>query len=141
IDILTELDRARPGNGFTAEALVMSEKSHARALVDLIRESGVDLRHDASKDDIDRETELSGMIQRQAQYQMQLKLKDKDSPEIAELEDQIVQFRSEYQQIQARIREKNPRALSFSRFEPLDLQTIQRELRSEDLLLEFSLGD
>jgi CHAT domain-containing protein/tetratricopeptide (TPR) repeat protein len=141
IDILADLDRAQPGNGFAAEALVMSEKSRARGLVDLIRESGANLRYGASKELIDRETELNGLMQRQAQYQMQLKLKDKDSSEIAELENQIVQFRSEYQRIQAQIREKNPRALSFSRFEPLDLQTIQRELRSDDLLLEFSLGD
>ena len=141
IDVLAELDRAQPGNGFGAEAFVMSEKSRARALVDLIRESGANLRYGASKQLIDRETELNGLMQRQAQYQRQLKLTDKDSPEIAELENQIVQFRSEYQLIQAQIRERNPRALSFSRFEPLDLQTIQRELSSDDLLLEFSLGD
>jgi CHAT domain-containing protein/tetratricopeptide (TPR) repeat protein len=141
IDVLTDLDRARPGKGFAAEALLMSEKSRARALVDLIRESGANLRHDAPKDLIDREVELGGLIQRQAQYKMQLELKGKDSPEIAELEKQIVQFRSEYQWIQAQIREKDPRALSLARFEPLSLQDIQKELRHDDVLLEFALGD
>src|SRR6185369_6046491 len=72
---------------------------------------------------------------------MLLKLNGKDSSEIAELEDQIVQFRSEYQQIQAKIREQNPRALSLSRFEPLSLRDIQKELRNDDVLLEISLGD
>ena len=139
IQILMDLDHARPNNGFAVEALLMSEKSRARLLVDLIRESGADLRHDAPKELISRERELSGLIQRQAQYQMQLN--GKDSSEIAELEDQIVKLRSEYQQIQAQIRDQNPRALSLSRFEPLSLRDIQNELRHDDILLEFSLGD
>jgi CHAT domain-containing protein/tetratricopeptide (TPR) repeat protein len=141
IDILTDLERARSGNGFAAEALLMSEKSRARALLDLIRESGADFRRDAPKELVDREAELSGLIQHQAQYQMLLKLNGKDSSEIAELEDQIVQFRSEYQQIQAKIREQNPRALSLSQFEPLSLHDIQKELGEDDVLLEISLGD
>src|SRR5678815_5638827 len=116
IDILTELDRARPGNGFAAEALLMSEKSRSRSLLDLIRESGADLRRDAPKELIDREVELEGLMRSQAQYQMQLK--GKDPAEIEELEKQIVQFRSEYQQIEAQIREQHPRALSLARFEP-----------------------
>ena len=139
IDILAELDRARPGNRFAAEALLMSEKSRARALVDLIRESGADLRRDAPKELVDREVELEGLIRSQAQYQMQLK--GKDPSEIKELEKQIVQFRSDYQQIQAQIREQEPRALALSRFEPLSLQDIQKELRADDALLEFALGD
>lgn len=139
IDILTELDRERPGNGFAAEALLMSEKSRSRSLLDLIRESGADLRHDAPKELIDREVELEGLMRSQAQYQMQLK--GKDPTEIAALEKQIVQFRSDYQQIQAQIREQHPRALSLAQFEPLSLDEIQKELRQEDVLLEFSLGD
>jgi len=139
IEILAELDRVRPGNGFAAEALLMSEKSRARALVDLIRESGADLRRDAPKELIDREVELEGLMRSQAQYQMQLK--GKDPTEIRELEKQIVQFKSEYQQIQAQIREQDPRALSLSLFQPLSLQDIQKELRADDVLLEFSLGD
>ena len=140
IDILMDLDHARPGNGFAADALVMSEKSRARALVDLIRESGADLRYGVSKELISREAELKGLIQRQAQYQMQLKLSGQDPSEVAELENQIVQFRSEYQRIQAEIREQNPRALSLAQFQPLSLQDIQKELRPDDVLLEFSLG-
>lgn len=139
IDILAELDRARPGNGYAAEALLMSEKSRARALVDLIRESGADLRRDAPKELIDREIELEGLIRSQAQYQMQLK--GKDPAEIAELEKQIVEFKSQYQQIQAQIREQDPRALSLPRFQPLSLHDIQKELHADDVLLEFSLGD
>jgi len=141
IDILAELDRARPGNGSAVEALLLSEKSRARALVDLIRESGADLRHDAPKDLIDREAELGGLLRVQSQYQMRLKPGDKDAAEIAEVEKQIGQLKSDYQDIQARIREQAPRALSLARFEPLSLQDIQKELSQDDVLLEIALGD
>ena len=141
IDILAELDRARPGNGYAAEALLLSEKSRARSLVDLIRESGADLRHGVPKELIDREIELSGLIQKQGQYQRQLKASGKETSEIAELEEQIGQFKAEYQQLQAQIREQDPRALSLSRFQPLSLKEIQGELRQDDVLLEISLGD
>lgn len=141
IDILTDLDRARPGKGFAAEALLMSEKSRARALVDLIRESGAELRRDAPKELIDREVELSGLILKQRQYQKRLKLSGKETSEIAELEEQIAQFTSDYQRIQAQIREQNPRALALSQFQPLSLADIQNELRPDDVLLEISLGD
>jgi CHAT domain-containing protein/Tfp pilus assembly protein PilF len=141
IEILMDLDHARPGKGYAAEALVMSEKSRARALLDLIRESGADLRRGVSKDVIDRETELSGLIYKQGQYQTQLKQTGGDPAEIAELENQIRQFKSDYQQLEAQIREQDPRALSLSRFQPLSLKDIQGELRQDDVLLEISLGD
>ncbi|HEU4834923.1 MAG TPA: CHAT domain-containing tetratricopeptide repeat protein [Pyrinomonadaceae bacterium] len=140
IDILSDLERVRSGNRFAAEALVMAEQSRARALLDLIRESGADLRQDVSKELINRELELEGMLQRQAQYQMQLKLSGKDS-EVVEIENQIVELKSAYQQIKARIRDQNPRALSLSQFQPLSLADIQKELRQDDVLLEISLGD
>ena len=141
IDVLPELDRLRPGNGFAVQALLLSEKSRARALVDLIRESGADLRHDAPKDLIDREAELGGLISAQAQYRMKLKPDGKNSSEIAELDDQLVKLRSDYQEIKAQIREQDPRALSLARFEPLSLQDIQKELSHDDVLLEIALGD
>jgi CHAT domain-containing protein len=142
IDILIDLDRARPGNGFAEQALVLSEQSRARLLVDLIREAGADLRKDAPAELVSRDRELRGLIQRQAQYQLDLKLNGKDASEIAAVEKQIAQLRFEYQQLQAQIREQDPRALSLARFEPLSLRQIQNELRDNDtMLLEFSLGD
>jgi CHAT domain-containing protein/tetratricopeptide (TPR) repeat protein len=141
IDVLMDLDHARPGNGFAAEALLLSEKSRARGLVDLIRESGADLRRDAPKHLISRESELSGLMQRQAEYELRLKLSGEDPSEVAELENQLARFKTEYQEIQAKIRDENPRVLSLTQFQPPGLHDIQKELRHDDVLLEISLGD
>ncbi|HSE18088.1 MAG TPA: CHAT domain-containing tetratricopeptide repeat protein [Pyrinomonadaceae bacterium] len=139
-EILIDLEHAQPGKGFAEQALLLSEQSRARLLVDLIRESGADLRRGALPELVSRERELSGLIQRQAQYKVDLKLSGKDESEIAEVENQLSPLRLEYQRIQAEIREQNPRALSLAQFEPLSLQDIQKELRADDVLLEFSLG-
>jgi tetratricopeptide (TPR) repeat protein len=44
IDILMRLDAAHPGKGYDRAALEASERARARALLDLLRESGVDMR-------------------------------------------------------------------------------------------------
>jgi len=141
INILMDLHRARPADGFGEQAFLLGEQSRARLLVDLIRESGAGLRQDAPQELVIRERELSGLMEKQAQYQRSLKLNGKNLSEVAEVENQIGQFRSEYQGIQARIREQNPRALSLAQFEPLTLAQAQSELRDEDMLLEVSLGE
>lgn len=141
INVLMDLHRMRPGEGFDDQAFVRSEQSRARLLVDLVREAGADLRQDAPKELVIRERELKGLIQKHAQYQMVVKLNRKNPSEIAEVEDQIVKLNSEYQQIQAKLRVQNPRALSLAQLEPLTLKQVQDELRGDDLLLEFSFGE
>lgn len=142
IDILSDLDFARPGAGYAAEAFLVSEKSRARTLVDVIMESEADFRSSASKELISRERELRALLRVQAQYQLGLKLNDQSAGEISEGENQIVQLTSEYQRVQAKLREQNPRAaISLTQFEPLSLQQVQDELGANDLLLEFSLGE
>ncbi|HEX6719228.1 MAG TPA: CHAT domain-containing tetratricopeptide repeat protein [Pyrinomonadaceae bacterium] len=141
IQILSDLEREQPGNGFAAEALFVSEKSRARSLVDLIRESGAGLRKGAPKELLSRERELRGFIQAQAQYKLEVRKNDRSPSTIAEVNSKIDELTSEYQHVQAELREQNPRALSLSQFEPLTLEQIQNELGKDDLLLEISLAD
>ena len=138
IEILMQLERLRPGQGFAAEAFFISEKSRARLLIDLLSESRANIREGAAKELVDRERKLRGLLQLQAQYQMDLSLSGKESTEVADQ----VELRSEYQTVQAQLREQNPRLFAFEHFAPVDLQRIQKELRDSDtMLLEYALGD
>ena len=135
IDILMRLDRA-------AEALLVSEKSRARLLLDLVSESRASIREGAAKELLDRERELKGLIRTQAQYRLELSATGKDSTELAEVENQLAQLRAQYQEIEAQLRQRNPHLSSLEQFAPLSLEQIQKELRDgETILLEFSLGD
>jgi CHAT domain-containing protein/tetratricopeptide (TPR) repeat protein len=142
IDILMRLDRQRPGASFAATALSVSEKSRARMLLDLLSESQASLRHGANAGLLDRERELRGLVRSLARYELELSMKKKNSSELADVTGRLAALRSEYQDVQAQLRERRPHLSALERFEPVDLQQIQRELRNtETLLLQYSLGD
>lgn len=142
IDILMQLDHSRPGQGFAVAALLASENSRARSLLDVMTESRADLRQGADPALLDRERELRGLLRSQAQYEMDLSISRSGSSEIEEVAAQIDRLRSEYQELQSQLRDQNHHSLSFVRPGPLDLPQIQDQLRGEDsTLLEYALGD
>ena len=141
IDILTSLDHLRPGEGFAAKALSISEDARARSLLDLITESHADLRQGVAPELLEHERELGALLRLQAQYEMDLSLTSKDPAEVAEVSDQVTQLTLEYQRVQSQLRVQKP-LLAPERFGPSDLEWIQRELRDTDsVLLEFQLGE
>jgi len=142
IEILTQLDRLRPGQGFAAQALLTSEKNRSRLLRDLVNESRANIREGAAKELLDQERRLRGLIRWQAQYRMDLLLSGKNSPELSEVENDLARLKAEFQEVEARLRQRNPRLLSLEESAPLTLEQIQKELRDNNtMLLEYSLGD
>jgi len=142
IEILMRLDRLHPGKGFDADAVLVSERSRARLLLDLVRESRASIREGAAKDLLDRERELKGLIRREAQYRFELSASSRNSSELAEVEDQLAQLKAEYQEVEAQLRQRNPHLSSLEEFAPLTLEQTQKELRdSNTMLLEYSLGE
>jgi CHAT domain-containing protein/tetratricopeptide (TPR) repeat protein len=142
IDILMQLDRRRPGQGFSANALLASENARARSLVDLLTESRANIRQGADPQLLAREHELQGLLRSQAQYQMDLLATDPNSSEAEEVKRQMEELTTEYQGIEAQLRDQNPRFLTLAQPSPLSLPQVQAELRDGDnLLLEYVLGD
>jgi CHAT domain-containing protein len=141
IDILMLLDRERPRQGFAVKALLISEKSRARSLVDLLSESRSDSGNGPAEL-IKREIALRGMIRAMAQYEYDLSLRKTDSTEVGEVVKEVTRLRSEYQEIQAQIREQSPHVMSLEKSAPQTLEQIQNELKDgQTMLLEYALGD
>ncbi len=142
IDILMQLDELRPGEGYGVQAFQVSEKNRSRVLLDLVNESRANIREGASKELLDREHTLLGLIQAQAQYRMSLLLSGKNPSELADVENDLAQLKSDYQAVAAQLREHNPRLLSLEQSTRLSLEQVQSELRNGDsMLLEYSLGE
>jgi CHAT domain-containing protein len=140
--ILMELNRLHSGQGFDIQALFASEKGRARLLRDLITESGADFRQGAPKELLDSEREIRGLIRSLAQYRMDLSLSQKGSAERAEVDNQMTELKTEYQEVLSRLRQHNPRLLSLVKSASLSLEQIQTELRDSDtMILEYDLGD
>ena len=54
----------------------------------------------------------------------------------------MAQLKAGYQEVEAQLRQRNPRLVSLEESTPLTLEQIQKELRDNDtMLLEYSLGD
>ncbi len=141
IEILMQLDALRPGERFAEEAFYVSERSRARALLDLLTESRTNIRAGAGKELVEHEQRLQEQLRARARYHMALSFSGKESTELAELNAEIAQLQSKYQVVQARLREQNPQLFSFEQFVPVRLERIQQELESDTMLLEFALGD
>lgn len=141
-DILMEINKARPGQGFDVEALLVSDRSRARSLIDLLSEPRADLLQGAATELVESERELRGLIGALAQHQMELSLNRKESAEVAEVANDLAQLRAQYQDVEARIREQAPKQLSLDSFEPLSLEEIRSELHGPDtMLLQYALSD
>lgn len=142
IEILMQLHKLRPGEGFAAEAFSVSEQGRARLLLDLLSESRPNIRAGVAKDLVEQERRVRGLLRAQAEYQLNLSLSGKDSTEVTKVADQIARLRSDYQAVLAQLRQQNPRLFSFEQFAPVDLKRIQKELRGSDtMLLEYALGE
>jgi len=142
INVLMQLEKLKPGQGFAVEALEVSERSRARLLVDLVTESRSHLRTGASPELLERERKLRGLLRVQAVYRIGLSLDKKDKAEIAEADNEVFKLKAEYQSVLAELSRQQPRLFSLEQAPPLDLQRIQNELRGRDtMLLEYSLGE
>ena len=113
IEILMQLHRLRPEEGFASEAFSVSEQGRARLLLDLLSESRLNVRAGAAGELVERERRLRGLLRAQSEYQLNLSLSGKDSTELREVADQIARLRSDYQAVLAQLREQNPRSVFF----------------------------
>lgn len=142
IDILMQLERARPGNGYSARAFLVSERSRARSLVDLVKESQIDFREGAAADLLRREREVGNSIRLLAEYERDLSSNsERDQTEAAEVATQLAELRARYQEIQAELRTQHSRQSPLAAFKLKDVAEVQQGLRgSNTMLLEYSLG-
>src|ERR1044072_565163 len=112
IAILMQCETAWPGHGYSARGFLASENGRARSLIDMRAEAGADIRAGVSPALLEREHELQGLLRSQAEYQMDLAQQKADASKLANVAKQIDDLKNEYLQIQAQIRDQNPRFLA-----------------------------
>jgi CHAT domain-containing protein/tetratricopeptide (TPR) repeat protein len=142
IDLLMQMHKLSPGAGFADTALHVSERARARSLLELLNEAHADIRQSLDSDLLEREHTLQELLASKAEYQMRLLSNNRAAREASEVEREIRQLTSAYQEVRTRIKEQNPRYATLTQPSPLRPEEIQAELQGEDtLLLEFVLGD
>jgi CHAT domain-containing protein/Tfp pilus assembly protein PilF len=140
IDLLMQLDQEQPGKDFGAAALLASENARARSLREILAEAGTDIREGVKPEILKRERELQHLLRAAAEYQAEQG--QSNETHALEVAPKLDLLRAEYNEIQAQLREHNPRYEALTQPNALSIADIQAELRDGNtLLLEFALGD
>jgi hypothetical protein len=140
IDVLMQQHAKDPSQGRAAEALQASERGRARNLLDQLGESRVNIRQGVDPALLDKEHELTQLLNAKAQREMQVQASKRNAEDLARLRKEISTLEDEYQQVQAAIRKRSPEYSELTQPQPLGLKEIQQQLDADTLLLEFSLG-
>ena len=142
VDVLMQMHRQRPSEGFAEAALQISEKGRARSLLELLREARAEIKQGVEPSLIERESFLRRKIGEKAEQQTRL-LSKKYTPEQASaLSKEIETLTTEYDQVQTRIRQASPRYAALVEPSPIGVEAIQKQLLDADtLLLEYALGE
>src|SRR5215204_3458482 len=141
IDVLMQLHKQRPAEGFEALALQASERFRARLLVDLLNEARADIRQGVEPKLLARERELQQRLNERAAQQTRLFTGNYNADQATALQKEIEALTVEFQQTKAQIRIKSPRYAALTQPQPLTASEIQRNLLDVDtVLLEYALG-
>ena len=142
IEVLMRLHQQRPNEGFDAAAIEVSEKSRARSLLELLREARAQIQQGVDPSLIEREGHLRRLIAEAAERQTRLLSGKYTEEQALAASKEIDALTTEYDQVQARIRESSPRYASLVEPAPLSVAEIQkRVLDGDTLLLEYALGE
>lgn len=141
IDVLMRMHRERPAEGFAAAALQISERSRARSLLELLREARAEIREGVDGSLLEREKVLRRTIAEKAEQQTRFGNRYSDEQSLA-LSKEIEALATEYDQVQAHIRQTSPRYASLIEPLPIGVEAIQKQVLDENtLLLEYALGE
>lgn len=141
IGLLMDLDRQQPGHGFAEEALAVSERAHARSLLDLLQEAHADVREGVAPGLRDRERGLLVRLNAKAGQQADLLSRPATAERRRAAEGEIQAVLDELDQIAGEIRKSSPRYAALTQPPLATSAEIRGLLDGESLLLEYSLGE
>jgi len=123
--------------GRPAAALALSERAHARGLLDLLAEGRIDVRQGLSPELKKEEDELSDEL---SKAQASLREARPDTDRAKELRERVDALYERLEQLDWKIRDQNPRYAQVDP-KPLTLEDIQSQgLDERTALLEYALG-
>ena len=141
IDLMMELDRDRPGEGWAARALGIAERARARALLDRLAETAVDVLHGVDPELLREERRLREELGTAETRRLRLVELDVPPAQVATVEGQARRLAEELEAARARIRAVSPRYAEATRVRTLAGDEIAALLDPGTELLVYHLGE
>ena len=143
VELLMEVHRRYPGQGWDERALEMSERARGRGLLDLLNELGIDPRRGVDAELLGRERRLQG--RRHAAAARLRRLRDSGRAAAGRLvaaERDLQEVTDELRNLGTELRRRSADHASLAEPEVLDVAAIRSRLLDPDtVLLEYKLGD
>jgi len=141
IDILMQLHKQHPSQGYDAQALQVSERDRARSLLDLLAEAHADIHQGVEPKLLSQEQDLQQQLDALEKQRIQILSGNHTDTEAQALETQIQTLNERYQQVEDQIRATSPYYADLKQPQPLSLSQIQQQVLDKNtLLIEYSLG-
>ncbi|MEW6369171.1 MAG: CHAT domain-containing protein [Acidobacteriota bacterium] len=142
IDLLMRLHKLEPLAGYDALSLNVCERARARSLVELLIESGADIREGVDRELLARERSLGQLVSGKLDRQVRVLSGKHTDDQAAAIAEEVRQATAEHERVKAQIRSTSPRYAALTQPDPLTLAEIQeRVLDPDTLLLEYTVAD
>jgi hypothetical protein len=104
IDLLMQLNRLHPEDGYDARALAASEKARARSLVESLGEARAEIREGVDQRLLEREQTLQRLIDGKTESQLRLLAGKHTQSQASSIEKEINDLLAEYETLEVEIR-------------------------------------
>jgi CHAT domain-containing protein/Tfp pilus assembly protein PilF len=142
IELLMELHKQHPKDGYDVAAFEASERARARSLLETLAATRVGMRQKANQDLLGRQRYLLNELSEKVKRRMLLHGNGEADAEEAALTKQIDEITSQYREVNSQLKAAAAEYVGVSQPEPLDLKSIQDRVVDDDtLLLEYFLGE
>lgn len=141
IQLLMELHKKKPQEGYALKAFNANEKSIARTLIEMIEEAKIDIRKNINKELVEMESQAHRLTDNKKERLLKLREKPGLEQEKSKLEVEVKEFDTQLKVIQSKIRESNPQYTNIVQPKILTVEQIQKDILDEEtLLVEYFLG-
>ncbi|AFZ20706.1 CHAT domain-containing protein [Allocoleopsis franciscana] len=142
IDVLMQLHKKDPSQGYDALALHASERARARSLLELLTEANANIRQGVEPKLLEQERTLQQKLDALEKRRIELFSGQYTDAQVQAIEKETAALLAEYRQVQEQIRRTSPRYAALTQPQPLTLAEIQQQVLDDDtMLLEYSLGE
>ncbi|HJP94163.1 MAG TPA: CHAT domain-containing tetratricopeptide repeat protein [Pyrinomonadaceae bacterium] len=142
VDLLVRLHKQNPTQQLDRAAFNASETGRARSLLELLGEANTEIHHGVDPALLARKRTLGESIAEKAENQMRLLSGKHTEEEATAALKEIAGLTTEYEQVEAQIRDSSPQYAALVQPMPLKLEETQkRVLDADTLLLDYSLGE
>ena len=141
VDLLMELHKKNPNQGYAAQAFNVTERSKARTLLELLTESKADIRTGVDPQLLQQEQDIQRQLTALDKRRIELANASTNKEQIATLESQRETLQTQYRTLQSQIRTTSPKYAALKYPQPLTLEQIQQQILDDNtVILSYSLG-